>query len=582
MAADVRIDRDPDCVESETHRQENLIPVERFLPILERFSDMFDVPLVAYLPARLGTAFDIGNWPIYIHFFYRITTGVSAANESSVSEVFDYTSSRPLRCWNPHPSQHLSFALTDLRGTLIAHRDKRSIFIDFDFLQSSWDGHEDMLSLILWYLMPRYSSSRGTKAIGELCAEDFRRSLAGGEKAVAFSQFFLESIKRSLNGCADEKDNVSGDIADLEKSYMGSMREIRIKEEYLEWLPGKMLSDEALGEEFDSILRLPDVLRIEVFGRPDLGNDKEKTKIKIFTRQLVQRIPPPPQKGESYDIGSYNINLYPFVEFDPRHAVSAAINIESREPGTHQKQYIAGSTCLGNKPDTGLNYSAAQLWAIASMFPLTKLVLTFLKYDTKRPNPKPMYGWGESKPLSSSVSELSGEEYGLERNRYIELMKRVRQSRLDRSVFKVLTELKEQAAVNLSGLYQKRVRIAELETFFLFLREKLGTAREESSRVFQELVAHPAVLGVEMKGGLRVWLYGGENINFPRLLWITPAGLLRVLSADDFNGKISNHGFAFKSCGEEEAIRRFLAGGDYVQALNAILVHMQKFVQEGG
>lgn len=545
---------------------ENLLPIERFVPTLEHFSEIFETPLVACVEQELVQPRELTERELFIHFFYRTTTG-AGNQEKSISNIFGYTSYRPLRCWKPHVTHNISKPFRDFAGTLVAHKEKKSIFIDFDFLQDSWSGHEDVLWLILWYLLPPifpYHSPEYQKRV-ERFVKYLRDDICREEKTkqTAFTQFRTKALEQAATACDNDTKHTSEKILDTETTYMKAISEAAKVEEFLGWLPNKIPADEVLGQEFDALHKLPDILRVEVF--PSMGEIKGK--ICLRTQRLSQMIPPPPKKGTRYDIGSFDIDINPFADLTPATVINNAIHIQQRDPGRYHKLYIKNVSCLGNKESTGLNYAAAQLWAEAQIVPLAHLIFTFLKFDTKAPIQNISLDWQEE--LRTPSSKATEEEYQRERERYIEFMKDVLSFRLSHDARKKLSELQKQRADSLQELCNLRVRSKELKTFLLFLKEKFNQTREDSPAILQETLSHPAVMGTEVKDGLRVWLYNGQSIPFPRLLWITEDGLIRLLALDDFNGKNTNHGISF-NLQEEEVIRKLIATGNYAPTITAI------------
>lgn len=546
---------------------ESLLPIERFIPTLEHFSEIFETPLVACVEQEHVQPHEFTEREVFIHFFYRTTTG-AGNEETTITSVFGYKSSRPLRCWKPHITHNPQKPLRDLAGTLVAHREKRSIFIDFDFLQNSWNGHEDVLWLILWYLLPYvlpYPSAEYQKTAG-LFAKYLRNHIYQREepKQIAFTQFRTKALEQTATTCDSDIKHTTEKMLETETIYMNTVSETAKVEEFLRWLPNKIPTDEVLGKEFDSLHNLPDVLRVEVLP----SEEKTKGTIRLSTQRLFQMIPPPPKKGKRYDIGSFDVYINPFAALNPVTATASAIYIQQRDPGPHKKLYIEETSCLGNKQDTGLNYAAVQLWAEAQIVPLVHLIFTFFKFDTKIPIPNTSFS--SQKELSAPLPKTTEEEYQRERERYIEFMKEVLSFRLSQDARKKLEELQKQRADSLQELCNLRVRREELKTFLRFLKEKFNQTREDSPAILQEVLSHPAVIGVEINEGLRVWLYNGQSIPFPRLLWITAGGLIRLISLDDFSGKNTNHGINFDPP-EEEVIRKSVATGNYFPAITAIV-----------
>lgn len=550
---------------------DNLVSIDKFLPILGTFADIFEVSLTACVHQEREKARDSKDNTLFIHFFYRTTTGESGANESGISEVLNYSSLRPLRYWKSYPYQSQPYALRDFKGITIAHRDQKSIFIDFDFLQNSWNGHEDVLFLILWYLIPAHYAPSSEKFLrgGERLAEYLRNRFTKTRKKEedAFSEFLLVTLKDALATCESQTIQITEKIITAEEVYMRIQREVKELEEYLQWLPAKLPDDETLGKEFDALGKLPDIVKVKVH------HTDEGTHIRLSTRRLIQMIPPPPQKGKRYEIGSFVIHIYPSAEINPSSNIPGAIFIKQNqdEQGPYQKQHIDKQSCLGNKVDRGLNYAAARLWAEASMGPLVQLILTFLKFDVHPPMENSGYKPGTKKPEPDVINKVSQETHALERERYIDLMKKVRKDRLMNHTAKNLAELLNKADTELGDLIRSRIRLEELKTLLRFLREKLGQAKEEGPRMFKELALNPAVVGIELRNGLRVWLYDGKNITFPRILWITSSGLIRLLAVHDFNGKALEHAITFGSTPEEETARNLLAEGNYPQLLAKIV-----------
>lgn len=562
--------------EVEISNWEGLLSLDRFLPTLQRFADIFDTNLVAHVPYTMAQPHEGDPSTIHIHFFYRATTG--GVSESTTSSVFNYSSTRPLRCWVAPSLPGLKWKLKDFKGTLIAHRDdQHSIFIDFDFLQDSWTGQEDILALILWCLIP----TRNFLKTGERLAKDLRErfhdaSGAGEEETAAFSRFFLAALESAADSCLKEIDGAAAELVSAQKSFVDARRELQRLEEYLQWLSDKLPSDETLGKEFDAILRLQDIARIAI--SDDAEGTEDKGTIYVTTRRITQYVPPPPKPGEKFDIGSFIIHIMPFAEFCPQSVVSNAVRIVQKEKGRYVKQSIESNSCLGNKATTGLNYAAAGLFAEAAILPLTQLILTFLKFDTKKPTLPEETGISnrETKPPDLEA-EFTEEESRQERERYIKFMKKVRHGRLSRITAQKCRDLNKKAASDLETFGKLVKRRDELKMFSRFLKEKFGLVKEAAPAVFRQIASHPYVLGVQMRMGLRVWLYG-EDMLFPRLLWILPSGVMHLLTIeeDGFLGKTDSHGIIFSSQPDEEAVRKFLARGEYAEVLSPVINQIRR------
>ncbi len=546
-------------------------PISMFLPILEDYAHIWDVDIIAQWPKyQNGKGLICKEKTVIINFFHEKDPAVDDLDLRGVkSSAFGYVFADEVACVKPNIYSGLTriqrLELFDFDDTLLAHVDHEggeSITIDFDFLRTCWDGHEDVLRIILAWGLSQTSAKLDSFAQVDRFAEYLKKRSAQiianeRSKFVCYQQqvaresveYYVgklsESVRRSVESEAwyvratrrlEEFDAVSLEIVDAVKS-------------------------DQFADDFDRMRNLFGVAKISI----------EHGRIIIMTHRLEQIYPPPYAEGFSgevsrvYDVGSIKFTI------DPAYGSYHGIEFEIYENGEYKNAYFQGkgNMCLGTSTvHGGMNMTVAKLIIKFKIPDIVALILTFFRFVHAEPVKNPDF-IGEEEEYNH-VSARTEEAWKLEKQAYVEVMVDIVKKQGKRERDTIRGELSTEQMNAFSAAKNCWIAAAELERVRLRIGARAVYVAEEALELVDELEKHPAVLGFDLQHGLRIWFEHRNVFMFPSLLWIQENGSVHLVTLLTSHGRARNNAVLWDWRGDKAAME-LVAYGEYADLVFRVM-----------
>lgn len=542
---------------------QDAIPIERVLPVFERYADIFDTPITVYVPEDSQVPTSIPG-RVSVHFLSPSNTA-NIELEPALNSVLGYKSSVPLRRFrkkysvcSPNYTNHFY----DFSGYSLAHAASRSIFIDFDFFRDSWNGQEDVLSLILHALMAYIFSGESLRHAGSSLARLLKEEF-GADRENKKAAFRKEAEALFSNAVASYTDNLqqsANELAVKESELISLKRAMWELEEYIAREDNRQANDEMFNKEFDEILRQKGVGKIEI----------DEHSITVLTTRLEQLVP---LEGDwfrktPHDIGSFSI--YISRDSHAHHGIS----VYQRARGEFVAAFTGSNICFGSNTQTGFNVNLDKMMADRDISAVITLVLTFLIVVNSRPAPTARK-LDEEERLADMTVDFPEAEKEEARGKYVAMMHQIRGNDLRSQAKRNLNELGTKEN-RLSAQYSSvRVIFAERRAFLAHVKNRLSEIAQSAGKNFDELSSRQEVRNIEVRGGIRIWIYNDGLFYYPALLWFEPNSFPRIFWSHLLFGVSIDHSGSFPE-DLRESIMKDLIKGDLGRVLNAIIPHISK------
>ena len=543
--------------------------ISKFLPILEDYADIWDVDIVA---GRSHQGFPLASSStgetVAVNFFheeesyteYRTLYGVKSF---ALGHVFK----EEIRCLNVslfRGSKRHEFY--DFDDSLLAHTDDQSVNFDFDFLRTCWDGHEDVLRIILAWGLSQALSHTHIRDVRDGFAEYVKKQCAArvDEERSKFIATHQQIAKKCIQAY-EEKLGVA-----VAASVENEARCVAANQE-LEGFIALDLdtigvpSTEQFESDFERLRNLSGVARVEVADN-----------IWVTTRRLEQICPPPSEVmhsryvSKAYDIGSIKFSI------DPSCDSFYGLTFRVHQAGAYRNAYLNGAVniCLGNNIMAGgMNLTIGKLLVKYKIPDVAALVLTFFRFVNTVPRESekmPSLPELDDCDAASSLDECSEEDWKREKQAYVALMQRVAKKRgkVDRDA--MLQELQVKQSTTFAALKKCWEAAAELELIRQRVKANETMREERAHELLDKLEKHPVVLGFDMHGGMRIWFNQKSVFLCPTLLWISEKGVARLISFVESYGQARNHAILWDWNGDTKAVE-YIARGEYAELVSCVM-----------
>ncbi len=538
-------------------------PISRFLPILEDYAHIWDVDIIAQWPQRADL---VRAWwdakIITINFFQEKVVPEEYTTKIS---ILGYALKDHIRCakegivtgtGNPK--------FFDFTDDLLAHTGSRSVNIDFDFLRTCWDAHEEVLRIILaWGLThgvvdPYNSLARGDRFaeyITKRCTETVE------DKRTRFTHFQRDVAKKSVKNYEEKLCTAVGLSVEHETAYVEVCRQL----EELIALDLEAVDDlqkEQFETDFDRLRNLNGIAKVWVVGG----------KIFVVTRRLEQTYPPPSQivfneVSKIYDVGSIRFFINPSYES------YAGIEFNIDKHGAYKNAYLLNSAtvCLGtNAAQGGMNMALGKLLSKYKIPDVVALILTFFRFVNAQPVVNADFTAAPLNERDETLVEYTDEDWGREKEAYTELLMSTMRNRGKKEREKILDGLTLKQASAAAELWKCWTAATELERFRLRIQARAKVIEERALALLEKVEKNPAVLGFDMEHGFRIWFMQRNVFMYPSLLWIQENGTVRLISFLESHGSARNHAVLWEWSGNTRP-SEFVARGEYAEVLGCVM-----------
>ena len=560
-------------------------PISKFKQILEDYARIWDINIIAEWPETCALAPAHGDSKsVTLHFFHEKMSESRAIGYTIKNSVLGHVCTEEIRCvFVTVPNSVYRIEFNDFDDSLLAHVQRESIYIDFDFLRTCWDGHEDVLRIILaWGLAQLMVMSfdvteradRFTEYVKALYAEMileerkkfvlFQQDIA--KKAIAYyEQELLVSVRSSI---------------EYEAAHVEATRQL---EEFI------ALDLDAIDEverkqfeaDFDRLRHLVGVAKIKI----------ANGRIFVATNRLEQVYPPPAlahmfkERTKEYDVGSIEFSI------DPLSEQHAEIDFRTLVAGAYRNTHFTSSViCLGsNAAAGGMNFVMDKLLVKCKIPDVVASILTFFRVVNMRPTPSSNFNAMEQmQPLRDtgriasvfSVIEYAETDWKQEKPAYVALMENVVRQRGKKEREKVLNDLRSKQTIAFSNVKRCWEAAADLERVRRHVVARFMAIEARAHLLLDALEKHSAVLGFDMHNdGLRIWFRHDSVFKYPSILWIQKDGVVRLVQIWGMIGCAKNHVILWDWNGRKRPTE-LVARGEYAELVSHVMDVMSNWLAQ--
>ena len=548
--------------------KESHVPLSRFLPILEAYAEIWDVEIFADWPVFLPKPPENDGRVITVNFFHEYVLPVTPAEKyNNLHKVFHFDFGTPVqRLASSLPWGQPCGGFHDFDGTLLCHVEKKSMFIDFEFLRNCWDGHETVLQILLAWGLSKMVTRTGrledlmqgerfSKYIEKQCAADEESTVEKYiehqnklmQKAVIEYRSGLEATLRSSVG--------------TEANYASLFRAHEELEAFDRQIKAS-ISRIDLEKDFERLRALDGVKNVRVEGG----------RIIVVTHPLVQMYPPP-SMVENHPTAPYDVGS---IEFTINTEMETHGGIEFRPVvfGSYRNAFFGPNICFGQGGD-GLNTVLSKLLITYKIPDIAALILTFFRFVHAAPA---VFGDGDRMAMNHMKAtdsfDDSAENWNLQKQAYIALGVERLSMRSQAGRQAELTALKVRIETEFASLKKSWDSASELKRLINYLMLSSDTMPLRVESTLQELKKNQTFLGIDMHGGFRIWFYQPHVFRYPSVLWVDVHGVIRLISFYNDYGQVGHSLISDLDSHNLDCEKLFehAAQGEYDKVLNDVLL----------